>query len=228
MALSLGRKQTLTSLAAQYAEGIDRQALTYLGSRGIDATVVADYQLGSVTGDVPAEHQPYKGMISIPYVTKTGVVGFKFRHTDNHHVPKYKNPTGQATRMFNVMATFTDLPFIAVCEGELDALIADSLGIPAVGIAGVRAWKPQHPRLLDGFEFVVILADNDEKEDGSNPGHELARAIMEDLPQAQVAWLPRGQDVNEVFLTGGREAVINLLPENLRKMLEPVAGVGVE
>jgi hypothetical protein len=68
-----------------------------------------------------------------------------------------------------------------------------------------------------------VLADNDEKEDGSNPGRELADAVCRDLPQAQTAWLPRGADVNDVFLMGGPESVIGLLPKSLRNVVDSEA-----
>ena len=226
LALSAGRKQTLTLSAARYAVARDEKAHTYLAGRGLDASLADRFLLG-VVADPEPEHAPYRGMLSIPYRTKTGVVGFKFRHLDNVHEPKYLNPPGQPVRMFNVLATFTDSPLICVAEGEMDAMVAESCGLPCVGVPGVRAWKPHFPKLLDGFEHVVVLADNDEKDDGSNPGRELADAICRDLPQAQTAWLPRGADLNDVFLAGGRDAVAGLLPRLLRVAVDgEVPGVG--
>ena len=219
MALSVGRKQTLTSAAERYAALRDEKAHTYLAGRGLDASLADRFLLG-VVADPEPEHAPYRGMLSIPYRTKTGVVGFKFRHLDNVHEPKYLNPPGQPVRMFNVLATFTDSPLICVAEGEMDAMVAESCGLPCVGVPGVRAWKPHFPKLLDGFAHVVVLADNDEKDDGSNPGRELADAICRDLPQAQTAWLPRGADVNELFLAGGRDAVVGLLPRSVRVVVD--------
>ena len=219
MALSAGRKNTLTLAAERYAAGRDEKAATYLDGRGVNGTVADKFLLGVVSEPEP-EHQPFTGMLSIPYVTKTGVVGFKFRHLDNTHQPKYLNPPGQPVRMFNVLATFTMSPLICVAEGEMDAIVAEMCGLPCVGVPGVRAWKPHFPKLLDGFEHVIVLADNDEKEDGSNPGRELADAVCRDLPQAQTAWLPRGADVNELFLAGGRDAVVGLLPRSVRVVVD--------
>lgn len=226
MALSAGRRNILTSAAERYAADLDAKGRTYLAGRGLEGPVVEQFLLGVVAEPEP-EHQPFAGMLSIPYRTKTGVVGFKFRHLDNTHQPKYLNPPGQPVRMFNVLATFTTSPLICVAEGELDAVTAAVCGLPCVGVPGVRAWKPHFPKLLDGFEHVVVLADNDEKADGVNPGRELADAICRDLPQAQTAWLPRASDVNDVFLAGGAGAVIDLLPKSLRSVVDlEAAGVG--
>jgi len=216
--LSPGRKTILTSAASRYHEALAEHptVTAYLAGRGVEASTVTVFQLGVVDSPEP-EHAPYVGMVSIPYLTKTGCVGFKFRHADNHHQPKYLIPPGQGLRMFNPLATLGPSPWIVVTEGELDCVIASQCGLPAIGVPGVQAWRKHHPRVLDGFERIIVLADNDEKEDGSNPGHELARKIVDDMPQAEVAWLPRGSDVTDVFLSGGRGAVIELLPEGLRE-----------
>jgi DNA primase len=211
--LSSGRRNTLTEAAARYAENLTEQGRSYLASRGIDGTAVEVCQLGSVIEPEP-EHVPYEGMLSIPYITPSGVVGFKFRQTDPYREPKYLIPTGQSTLMFNTRAVYENTDTICVCEGELDTIIAHYVcGLPAVGIPGVRNWKQHHPRVLDGFRNVFVLADNDVKDDGSNPGAELGKAVMADLPQARMVWLPPGQDVNDVYLAGGVEAVRNLLPD---------------
>ena len=41
---------------------------------------------------------------------------------------------------------------MAICEGELDTIIASSvLGIPAVGVPGVAAWKPHFTKMFAGY-----------------------------------------------------------------------------
>jgi len=79
------------------------------------------------------------------------------------------------------------------------------VGIPSVGVAGVSQWKPWFPKLFEGYTRILIFADNDVKEDGRNPGQELAKRIKEDLDKATVVMLPDNQDVNEVFLDQGVE-----------------------
>jgi DNA primase len=108
--------------------------------------------------------------------------------------------------MFNVVDLHTNSRIIAICEGELDTLIMSALvGVPAVGVAGVSQWKPHFPKMFEGFDRVVIFADNDIKEDGRNPGMELAKRIKEDIDDAVVIQLPDNKDVNQVFLEEGKE-----------------------
>jgi len=79
------------------------------------------------------------------------------------------------------------------------------VGVPAVGIAGVSQWKQHFPKMFEGFDRVVIFADNDLKEDGRNPGMELAKRIKEDLEKSVVISLPGNKDVNQVFIEDGAD-----------------------
>ena len=72
-----------------------------------------------------------------------------------------------------------------------------------MGVAGVSQWKPWFPKLFESYNRILIFADNDVKEDGRNPGQELAKRIKEDLNQATIIHLPDNQDVNEVYLEHG-------------------------
>jgi 5S rRNA maturation endonuclease (ribonuclease M5) len=66
-------------------------------------------------------------------------------------------------------------------------------------------------RCLDGYDEIIVLTDNDEKDDGSNPGQELAKRIMSDLPEARNVLLPPGIDANKFVVTHGRDALVELL-----------------
>lgn len=150
-------------------------------------------------------HEHAVGCLAIPYRTPTGVVGIKFRRVDEG-TPKYIWPTGQKVGLFNVVDLHQRSSVIAICEGELDTLVMSALvGVPAVGIAGVSQWKPHFPKMFEGFERIVIFADNDLKENGSNPGMELAKRIKEDLDKAVVISLPDNRDVNAVYGEIGKD-----------------------
>jgi phage/plasmid primase-like uncharacterized protein len=75
--------------------------------------------------------------------------------------------------------------------------------VPAVGVAGVSQWKPWFPKLFESYNRILIFADNDVKEDGRNPGQELAKRIKEDLDKAIIVGLPANRDVNDTFLDSG-------------------------
>jgi len=200
--LNAEQKQLLTEAAERYYLNLTPQALSYLEARGITQAIAAKYLLGSVV-EPSAGHEHSVGRLSIPYLTPTGVVGMKFRTIDDG-TPKYLYPTGQKVGLFNVNDLHVYSDTIAICEGEIDTIVlAGIVGIPSVGVAGVSQWKPWFPKLFEGYSKVLIFADNDVKEDGRNPGQELAKRIKEDLDKATVVMLPDNQDVNEVFLTHG-------------------------
>jgi DNA primase len=203
---TLNEKQRalLTEAAERYSRSLTPQALSYLEGRGITQEVASTYLLGSVLNPA-AGHELGAGMLSIPYLTPAGVVGIKFRRIDNG-TPKYLWPTGQKIGLFNVTDLHRSSDTIAICEGEIDTIVLSGvIGIPSVGVAGVSQWKPWFPKLFESYSRILIFADNDVKEDGRNPGQELAKRIKEDLDKADIVHLPDNTDVNDVYLRYGSE-----------------------
>lgn len=194
-----------------YEKQLSETARSYLNARGLDDQAIANYRLGSVEVPEPG-HEPYQGMLSIPYLTPTGPVGFKFRFLDDNRQPKYLVPAGQRPHLFNVRAFHESDESVAICEGEIDTLIMDSVvKIPAVGVAGVEMWKDHFTRCFEGFENIYIMADNDVKENGENPGLRLANRIIDVLPWARIIYLPAGEDLNSTVLKKGSQYVLDLL-----------------
>jgi DNA primase len=189
-------------------------AREYLEKRGIDLPAANMSHLGYVKPDAALPgHDAYKGMLSIPYYTvHGGVVAMKFRAIDDRSTSRYLWPPGQTSHLYNVCATVSGHPSIAICEGELDTVVAHAVcGVNAVGIAGVSHWKSHHPRVLRGFRDVFVITDNDDKESGENPGQDLARKILNDIPHARNIVLPRGQDITDFVLQNGKDALPSLL-----------------
>ena len=202
--LNAGQKNLLTEAANRYSRNLTPQAASYLEGRGITKEVADRFLLGSVL-EPSAGHEHSTGRLSIPYQTPTGVVGMKFRSIDGG-TPKYLYPTGQKVGLFNVVDLHKYSDAIAICEGEIDTIILSGIvGIPAVGVAGVSQWKPWFPKLFEGYKNIYIYADNDVKEDGRNPGQELAKRIKEDLDKATVMQLPDNEDINDIYLNHGVE-----------------------
>lgn len=186
------------------------EALAYLAGRGLSENAVRTARLGLCSTPRPG-HEQFKNMIAIPYETPTGVRALKFRRMDDG-LPKYNAPLGQRTRLYNVLALQDASDTIAVCEGEFDTMILHRMvGVPAVGVSGANNWKPHYPRVLRGFSNILVVTDNDAKEDGSNPGQDLAAKVLGDIPGARNVLLPPGMDVNEFFTSEGREAVLRRL-----------------
>lgn len=201
----------LLEVVSRYSNSLSEEAVAYLEGRGISEDTARAFSLGSVVDPHPG-HEQFEGWISIPYVSALGYYQcVKFRRL-NEEKPKYGQPLGQKLHMYNVADTLCDSGFIAICEGELDAIVmSGEVGIPAVGIPGVAAWKPYYSKLFLGFDTVFVIGDNDLKEDGTNPGAEFSRRVASEVLNSQIVQLPQGMDVNEYYLTNGPESVRELL-----------------
>ena len=206
-------EQMKSSLVAaeQYAQAITPQTLEYLAGRGISDEVAARFQLGTVTDPV-AGHEHHVGWLSIPYITALDLcVGFKFRRLDEGK-PKYGSPLGQKSHLYNVADICKLSSRIVVCEGELDTIIVSGvLGMPAVGVPGVAAWKDHFSKLFNGYDVVYIVGDNDVKEDGTNPGAEFSRRVAGEVINGTIVQLPPNMDITDYYLTNGADATRHLL-----------------
>ncbi len=100
---------------------------------------------------------------------------------------------------------------VVVCEGELDALSALSHGFNAVtGTSGAGTfrdeWAVCMSRLAPAQDHGIVVAfDGDEK--GRKWGPEHAATLHEAGLNVWVASLPDGRDVNDVLVSGGRDAL---------------------
>lgn len=198
----------LEEATATYQERLPNSlAAELLDDRRIGESARLIARLGFTGSEPMPGHEQFANMLSIPYITPTGVRAVKFRRLTGDG-PKYTAPIGQRVRMYNVLALAQASDTIYVAEGELDTCILHhQLGIPAVGIAGVSQFKSHFPRVLRGFANVIVVTDNDLKEDGSNPGQDLARRIIDAIPRARNVSLPAGMDINEVLITEGEESL---------------------
>lgn len=205
------QSKLLLEAAQRYAQAISPEALVVLDARGISEVTAARFQIGTITDPING-HEMYEGWISIPYITASGsCVGFKFRRLDEGK-PKYGSPTGQKAHLYNVSDVTIMKPYIVVCEGELDTIIVSGeLGIPAVGVPGVAAWKPHFPKLFGGYETVYVVGDNDVKEDGSNPGAEFAKRVANEVMNSTIVTLPPNMDINDYYLAFGADSTRKLL-----------------
>jgi DNA primase len=208
---SNAQSKLLLEAAQRYAQEISPEAIVALLERGISEEVAARFQLGTITDPING-HEMYEGWISIPYITASGsCVGFKFRRLDDGK-PKYGSPTGQKAHLYNVTDILLASPYVVVCEGELDTVITSGvLGIPAVGVPGVQAWKPHFSKLFNGYDTIYVVGDNDIKEDGSNPGAEFAKRVASEIMNSSIVTLPPGLDINDYYLAHGADATRTLL-----------------
>ena len=210
----------LSSSRSILQERVERYAANYAGSRaeeymearGIGSLPAATFRLGGVPIDECAPDEArFSGMLSIPYLTPVGgAVAVKYRNLRPDAEPRYLAPSGQGTHLFNVVDLHKPSPRVVICEGEIDTMTVSMLGVPAVGLPGTQTWKPYYSRIFDGYREILILVDNDAKGDG-NPGQDLARLIMREIPGARNVVLPDGYDANSFYLSEGAEALLDLL-----------------
>lgn len=189
------QKELLGEATRKYTANI-YQAEDYLRSRGITMEAARLARLG-VVEEPEVGHETFQGRLSIPYITKTGVVDLRFRSLNPAVEPKYMGMVGATTRMYNVLDIERAGDFIGICEGEIDTLTVSSLiGIPCVGVPGANSWKKHYTRLLADFERIFVFADGDQ------PGKEFAASLARELPVTTVQ-LPDGHDVNSMYVQEG-------------------------
>lgn len=206
LALSRSRRDFLERATAAYQAQLDEEAVRYLIGRGLDREAADGFRLGVVREPMPG-HEQMLGHISLPYLTPSGVSAVKFRRIGAGD-PKYLGESGSTPRLFNTRDLFRPEDFVLLCEGEFDAVTASGvIGLPAVAIPGVSAFKDHWPRCFADFDRVIVVMDNDWKEDGSNPGQKAARKWADLIPQATVIAPPTGMDLNDWVLREGAEAV---------------------
>lgn len=171
--------------------------------RRFSPEIIDKFMLGAVVNPAVLDEDA-KGMISIPYLTPAGPVALRFRRPPAKETgPKYWQPEGSVLTIFNVNAFFASEETIAITEGEMDAITLVQAGIPAVGIPGASAWKPHFKLLFEGFQSVLICADNDD----TGAGRKFAAKVSQNVPGPEVMLMPEGHDVNSYFAEHGRQAL---------------------
>jgi DNA primase len=197
---SVSQKELLGKATEKYSQNI-YQAEDYLKQRGIPLEVARLARLG-VVAEPELGHEAFIGRLSIPYITKTGVVDLRFRSLNPAVEPKYMGLTGAETKMYNVLDVDKANDIIGVCEGELDTLTMSAcVGIPCVGVPGANSWKKHYTRLLADFQRVFVFADGDQ------PGTEFARSLARELP-VTIVQMPDGGDVNSVYVSEGADFIL--------------------
>lgn len=208
-------RRLLASKIERYAAAYrDSPADEYMTRRGIPADAAATFRLGFVTDEAAdGGDEQYVGMLCIPYLTPTGPVTVKYRNLRPDASPKYLAPINAPTHLYNVLDLHKKSDRMVITEGEVDAMTLSMVGIPSVGIPGVNNFKPFHRRVFDGYSDIVIATDNDAREDGNNPGQELARLLLREIYGSRLVTLPRGYDINSFFVERGEEELCGLFAD---------------
>jgi DNA primase len=194
----------------------------YITARGL-GEVAERFGLGFV-GSALTGHEQKAGSLVLPYLRPAkgphGVATLRFRciadkcvrdEGGNYLAPtrkenhpghgKYLSLPGDQPRLFNTKALITDSPYIVITEGEFDAMVWESVGVPAIAYQGTSTWRDHFLPALLGFGVIYIIADDDKS------GIEAAEKLAASLPNAKVIVLGDGHDSNSYLHENGAAAL---------------------
>lgn len=172
-------------------------ALRYLESRGISEDTILSAQLGIET------QGRHAGWLAIPYLNGQG----RWRTTRYRSLPPmdkaYMTVRGSGTHLYNLAAAQNDV--VAICEGELDALILQQLGQPAVALPGVTQWQRQWRWLFRNCDLVYVITDHAPRDKEEARSAEVRamnkmRAHIGMVTDVEAIEMPEGKDVNDLWL----------------------------
>jgi len=209
--LTSAQRSLLEALTERYHANLDL-AEDYLAGRGITEDAAGTARLGVVDEPLEFDADANGNYLSIPYLTRAGVVSLRYRcirdHNcnDYHGHSKYRTRAGDRARIYGVDYLVSAGPAICVTEGELDALILNQLGYPAVALPGAQTWKAHYYRLFEDFHRIVVFAD------GDNAGNSFAETWLHYFPRStEVARMEAKEDVNSMFLLYGEDYFHDIL-----------------
>lgn len=190
----------------------------YLAGRGISSETARTHRLGVVEDPAPG-HDRYVGKLCIPYLHYTGYpLTVRFRCIADHGSGpgkgcseaghgKYLTMPDDPSRFYNVGAIMSAGSEFHLTEGEPDTWVLSQLGYPAGAIAGAQAWKRHYWVLLAGFSRVFVWGD------GDSAGSDFVNKVGRALPRSRGVRVPKGEDVNSIFLTHGPDRIAELIEE---------------
>jgi 5S rRNA maturation endonuclease (ribonuclease M5) len=113
-------------------------------------------------------------------------------------------PSGGATIPLFGMNVITDSSWVVVCEGEMDAILANQYGFPAVsGTAGASTWHLSWSEQLRDRD-IIICYDRDHS--GEVGARKVAESLEHYARSIYIATIPlnkKGADVSDFFMEGG-------------------------
>lgn len=208
---SVFQREALSLAVETYAKALatDVTAARYLLGRGVEETTARTARLGVVADPLPG-HERYVGKLAIPYMVAGHPVALRFRCIQDHDCKelqhgKYLSMPDEPSRIYGVEDIIAAGDEFHLTEGEPDKWILNQLGYYAGAVPGANNWMPHHRRMLAGFSRIYVWGD------GDSAGAEFVGKVCRSLRQAKGVQVPRGMDVNALFLAGGEAAIRNLI-----------------
>lgn len=207
--LSASQREMLEEATTSYQAAVTADAARWLSARGIDREVAVTSRLGVVSDPLPG-HERFRGFLAIPYLDKDGkTLTIRFRclaehdHRDFGH-GKYMSLPEDIPRMYGIASIHEAGDEIHVTEGELDRLILQKIGLPAVAVPGAHLWRPRHRIMLAGFNRIWVWGDPDDA------GADFTNKVTRSLHRARGVRLRDG-DVTDTYKAGGADALLSLI-----------------
>lgn len=153
----------------------------------------------------------YWGRVVFPFLNDNKVFFFQAR-TYGHHKNKYKNPKGLASANF-LYPFDTTVKKLVVCEGPIDAITLNGMGIPATCTMGSRISRTQM-EYLSTFAGELILAYHDDPAGRSGVrAFDSMRKILR-MGNFKVAFSPKGsEDWNDAYCRGRKAEIRESIEE---------------
>lgn len=188
-------KKTWDQARLRYIDDYDRVNRTLLSLHSL-----ADLQQAGLYND-KGHLRYYKHPLILPYLDEAFRPHyFQARTLDKTLHPKELNLKGSVPFPYHKEALDGQPGWVYLCEGVIDTLTAWSKGFTAIGIPGVKSFKPEWLGLFR-HKKVVICLDSDE-------AGRMGSQVLLDLftgagIEATCLELPEGEDVNSYF--GGKK-----------------------
>jgi DNA primase len=207
--LSKEQRRYLEKATLQYAKHLD-EAAEWLEVRGLDLEFARSNALGVVRDPLPG-HEHLVGRLAIPYLTDVGPVNVSFRCLQDHDCKaqenhsKYMYKKGSGTNLYGVQTASWADEWIVATEGEIDALTWHQIGVPALGISGVKKWEDHWANVFEDFSRVYLA------EDGDDAGKWLWDKMSSELNNVIRMKMPNGEDSNSVFVKYGKDRLLGMI-----------------
>ena len=203
-------------IVEQYSSSLPGNIREYLNSRGITDGLVDKYKLGW-----GFFYNSY--WITIPMKDANGeYCYFKLRRDPgSDKKPRYIfHPKGTESTLFGLENLRNNNDYIVICESELDCILLNSYGIPAItSTAGVGTFKEEWIEYLKDVKSIYICFDRDKA--GIKGTEELVLKLEKSLYNKTIYKinLPErmtdGKDITDYFVkyNGSKHELINELSE---------------
>lgn len=206
--ISPQRRKWLEEANSTFLASHTRESAGWLKDRGLGKQEVLGAQVGRVPDNYPG-FEMYAEYLSIPYLAADGhVVSMRFRRPDwlTDSGPKYFSMEHEPGRIYGADSIMSGAIDLHVAEGEFDRLILKKVFGAAVGYPGATFWKPHHRVFFRGFRNVYLWGDGDEA------GRKFSREMSNRIRNSVQVLLPDGQDVTDLYVKGGAEALERRIP----------------